>query len=507
MKKIWIALAAAVLMCLMATGAAAEISFTYTVNEDGETATITGFTGEESGDLVIPGEIDGYTITAIGFKAFSDCSGFTGSLTIPDGISSIGEWAFYGCSGFTGSLTIPNSVSYIGDYAFDYCTGFTGSLTIPDSVASIGNFAFRDCSGITEFHVNDANNYYTSLDGILYTEDMLCLVAAPCGMQVEDFQIPDSITSIGVGAFYNCSGFTGSLIIPNNVSSIENYAFLGCTGFTGALVIPDSVSYIGTSAFLTCSGFSGSLSIPDNVTSIGNYAFEDCSGFTGSLSIPKNITSIGDSAFRGCSGFTGNLSLPASLTSIGDYVFYNCSGFTGSLSIPKNVTSIGNYAFRGCSGFTGNLSLPASLTSVGSYAFGNCSVVNAAYFYGDVPATWGTKVFNNSTADFTIYYPAGNTSGWTSSTWTAPDGTVYNTATFTPEDTTVTLPGDLSGDGVLDSTDVLALTRYFAGYGTTPSLAAADIDGNGKITRRDAMILARTVAGWDGYRLPWSDTK
>ena len=51
------------------------------------------------------------------------CSDFTGSLTIPDSVTSIGIRAFYGCSGFTGSLTIGNSVTSIGKYAFDGCSG------------------------------------------------------------------------------------------------------------------------------------------------------------------------------------------------------------------------------------------------------------------------------------------------------------------------------------------------------------------------------------------------
>ena len=120
--------------------AAAVVSgdFEYTVNEEG-TATITGFVGEESGDLVIPDEIDGYAVTAIGNDAFFDCYGFTGSLTIGDSVTSIGDWAFGYCDGFTGSLTTGDSVTSIRDRAFYECTGFAGSLTIGDSVNSIGS--------------------------------------------------------------------------------------------------------------------------------------------------------------------------------------------------------------------------------------------------------------------------------------------------------------------------------------------------------------------------------
>ncbi|MBQ4592072.1 MAG: leucine-rich repeat domain-containing protein, partial [Clostridia bacterium] len=123
--------------------------FEYSVNEDGRTATITGFVGTVTGDLVIPEKIDGYTVTSIGDYAFYNCYGFTGSLTIGDSVTSIGNYAFNNCSGFTGSLTIPDSVTSIGNSAFYYCSGFTGSLTIPDSVTSIGNSAFYYCSGFT----------------------------------------------------------------------------------------------------------------------------------------------------------------------------------------------------------------------------------------------------------------------------------------------------------------------------------------------------------------------
>ncbi len=519
--------------------------FEYTVNDD-DTATITGFVGKESGDLVIPGEIDGYVVTAIGegaFEgafsdcygftgsltipdsvttignyAFSDCSGFTGSLTIGDSVTSIGNYAFCGCAGFTGSLTIPDSVTSIGNYAFDGCSGFTGSLTIPDSVTSIGNYAFRGCAGFTGsltipdsvtsigdyafFQCYNFTGNLTIPDSVIYIGyaafyncsgftgsltigDSVTSIGGRafynCSGFTGSLTIPDSVISIGGSAFNNCSGFTGSLTIGDSVTSIGGSAFYNCSGFTGSLTIGDSVISIGYDAFYSCSGFTGSLTIPDSVTSIGNDAFNNCSGFTGSLTIGDSVTSIGESAFDGCSGFTGSLTIPDSVTFIGvsafnncsgftgsltipdsvtsilgsafnncsgftgsltipDSVtsiwgsaFNNCSGFTGSLTIPDSVTSIWESAFNNCSGFTGSLTIPDSVTSIGKYAFRGCAGFTGAYFYGDVPAEWRTKVFYNNADDFTIYYPEGNTSGWTSPTWTAPDGTVYNTATFVPD--------------------------------------------------------------------------
>ena len=153
-------------------------------------------------------------LTTIAENAFEYCSNLSGSLYIPDSVSSIGWRAFSGCSGFTGSLTIPNSVTSIGADAFFGCSGFNGNLTIPNSVTSIGASAFSGCSG---FNGN--------------------------------LTIPNSVTSIGADAFFGCSGFTGSLTIPNSVTLIGAFAFSGCSGFNGNLTIPNSVTSLDHSKF------------------------------------------------------------------------------------------------------------------------------------------------------------------------------------------------------------------------------------------------------------------
>ena len=339
-----------------------------------------GFTGS----LTIPN-----SVTTIGINAFYDCSGFTGSLTIPNSVSTIGSGAysgccfnglyvdmtnipnnaFSGCSGFIGNLTIGNSVTTIGYNAFGGCSGFNGKLIIPNSVTTIGVSAFYNCSGF-----------------------------------MGNLTIPNSVTTIGGSAFEGCSGLTGDLVIPNSVTTISSSAFSGCSGLTGDLVIPNSVITIGNYAFRGCISFTGRLIIPNSVTTIGNYAFNSCCGFTGSLTIPNSVTTIGDVAFGGCSGFNETLTIPNSVTTIGNYAFYNCSGLdaiiveTGNTvydsrgncnaliitntnelvlgcknsMIPKSVSTIADYAFSNCVGFAGDLVIPNSVTTIGNYAFYRC---------------------------------------------------------------------------------------------------------------------------------------
>lgn len=179
-----------------------------------------------------------------------------------------------------------------------------------------------------------------------------------------------SVTSIGVAAFYNCSGLT-SVTIPNSVTSIGINAFYNCSGLTGDLTIPNSVTSIGENAFNNCSGLNGNLTLGNSVATIGRNAFFGCSGLTGDLIIPNSVTSIGLGAFFGCSGLTGDLIIPNSVTSIGSYTFYNCSGLT-SVTIPNSVTSISYYAFGDCRGLT-SMTIGNSVTSIGEYAFNNCS--------------------------------------------------------------------------------------------------------------------------------------
>ena len=134
------------------------------------------------------------------------------TVTIGDGITSIGDYAFYSCRGLT-ELTLPNSVTSIGN---------------PNSVTSIGNSAFGGCSGLEKITVDGGNKRYDSRDNcnsIIETGTNTLIVG--CKNSV----IPNSVTSIGDGAFRGCSGLT-ELILPNSVTSIGGYAFAYCSGLS-----------------------------------------------------------------------------------------------------------------------------------------------------------------------------------------------------------------------------------------------------------------------------------
>ena len=342
----------------------------YTIGEN-NTASLTSAINGISGAVNIPSQVDlngwKYDVTSIGNKAFYFCQDIT-SVTIPNSVKSIGVSAFYGCSGLT-------------------------SITIPRSVTDIQDFAFRTCTKLASIIVEAGNAKYDSrnnCNAIIETSSNTLI--AGCKNTV----IPNSVTSIGEGAFIYCNGLT-SVTIPNSVKSIGESAFYGCTGLT-SVTIPQSVTFIGSQAFSYCSGLNSivveagnatydsryncnaiietssntllagckNTFIPIDVASIGRGAFLHCTDLT-SVTIPNSVTSLGMEAFSSCPNLT-TVTIGNGVKLIGYYCFYGCSGLT-SITIPKNVTYIANDAFIYCSGLKkiiSEITKPFEIGNIGS---------------------------------------------------------------------------------------------------------------------------------------------
>ena len=319
------------------------------------------------------------SVTSIGDYAFYGCTSLT-SVTIPDSVTSIGEDAFRDCTSLT-SITIPDSVTSIGDRAFWGCTSLT-SITIPNSVTSIGQFAFWGCTSLTSITVDENNNEFSSVDFVLFNKTQTELIQYPIGNKRTNYNIPNSVTSIGVWAFGNSTSLT-SISIPDSVTSIGVCAFECCTSLT-SVTIPDSVTSIGEYAFSGCASLT-SVTIPDSVKSIGYLAFSSCDNLKNiTVNSNNNNYSSQDGVLFNKNKTTliqypiGNTrtsyTIPDSVTSIGDYAFYYCKKLT-SITIPDSVTSIGSSAFCYCTSLS-SVTIPDSVTSIGKSAFYGCSLEN-----------------------------------------------------------------------------------------------------------------------------------
>ena len=235
-----------------------------------------------------------------------------GGYSVKEGTRIICNKAFSTCTSLT-SIVIPNSVVSIGDGAFSGCL-LLEYISIPKSVICLNGNPFSDWNGKLE--CLSPNFIYA--DDVLFNKDKSEIVSFR-NQNIESYIIPDSVISIGDGAFYSCSSLS-NIVIPNSVTDIGNSAFSFCRSLTN-IVIPNSVTAIGDSAFSDCRSLTN-IVIPDSVTAIGNFAFWGCSSLS-NIVIPDSVTAIGDYAFYYCS--LSNIVIPDSVTAIGICAFpYFC---------------------------------------------------------------------------------------------------------------------------------------------------------------------------------------
>ena len=208
------------------------------------------------------------SVTSIGDEAFSGCSKLT-SIEIPNSVTSIGDHAFSDCINLT-SIEIPNSVTSIGDTAFLHCSSLT-SIEIPNTVTSIGEGAFSRCFNLTNITVENGNPVYDSRnDCNAIIETSTNILINGCMNTI----IPDNITTIGLGAFAECTPLT-SIEIPNSVTSIGQQAFYSCSNLT-SIEISNSVTSIGFWAFYYCSNLTSIYCYAENVPKTSSYPFDSC---------------------------------------------------------------------------------------------------------------------------------------------------------------------------------------------------------------------------------------
>ena len=303
-----------------------------------------------------------YPVTQIGNNAFRHLSDLT-SVAIPTSVTEIGHAAFCGCSHLT-SVTIPNSVTTIGDVAFKDCSSLK-TVVIPKTVTSIGSYAFYNTpwddklpNGLV--YVGDVAYKYKGKmpDGTNLTlKDGTKGIAGNAfsfsynNYEMKSVVIPSTVTYIGDGAFYGCSGLT-SITIPKSVMKIGAGLFDGCDNLAAINVEIGNPKYdsrnncnaiIETKTNTLVAGCKNTV-IPNSVIYIGKGAFQNCDGLK-SITIPNSVVRIGLDAFQSCGGLT-SITIPNSVLVIESFAFNLCENLA-SLTIPKSVSMIDAYAF-GC---------------------------------------------------------------------------------------------------------------------------------------------------------------
>lgn len=307
-------------------------------------------------------------VTSIGDHAFYGCSNLA-TVTLPEGITSIGQEAFYGCEGLT-AIRIPSSVQAIGRYAFYECI----------NLATVENLENSKITKIEEGTFSTQYRYPTRLTSIAFPENLSEIGEdAFHGAGLVKITFPEKVTSIGSEAFRNCTNLTTVEGFENlKLSTVSNHIFGDCKVLS-SIKIPDTVTTIEIGAFSGCKSLT-TIAIPERVTSIGGSAFNDCENLTSVEGFDKlNISSIGSYTFCGCKNLS-SITLPNTVKKIDTYAFWQCSALS-TITIPENVTSIGFHAFDTCSGLA-TVVLPKNVPSIGEGAFyGNNENLKIQYPY------------------------------------------------------------------------------------------------------------------------------
>lgn len=392
-----------------------------------------------------------YQVTNVDSYSFYECNDLT-AIYFSNGLTGIGEYAFYKCSNLT-NLTLPESLKGIGRCAFNECRNLK-ALTIPNNVTSIGEGAFQSCEKLSYLKLSNNLSYWgtgvfnnckslTSLDipeGIPYIAQQSFYGCSG----LTSLRIPASIKSIEHEAFVGCTNLQTivvdegnpkfdsrencnaiiynngiilgckSTIIPNSVTSIGSKAFYQCKDIT-TLTLPKTLTYIGDYAFSGCSNLNN-LTLPENLKYIGNNAFAGCETIT-TLTIPNGITEIEDGTFAGCTNLH-NIKIPNNVIVIGEAAFRGCSNLQ-TINIPNELTYIKDEAFDGCHNIQ-SITLPSKLRHIGELAFSSCLKLTSIFSYIPSETIFEIEynVFANCSSNPTLYVPYGtkstyqNTLGW-----------------------------------------------------------------------------------------------
>lgn len=256
------------------------------------------------------------------------------NVVIKNGVTSVGKYAFEGCN--MTNIAIPDSVTKIGERAFYGCLSLS-TITVGRGVTSIESCAFLYC-GLFNVYITDLTAWSRISFGDVASNPAWNMANVYIDNErVSKLVLPAGTTSIG--DFVYAGWCMDSITIPDSVTSIGQEAFFNCWRLS-SVNIPQGVTHIGDGAFSSCS--LTEITIPDSVTSIGVHAFAYCGSLT-ELTIPKGVTSIGRGAFNGCSGLS-KIIIPDSVISIGDSAFWYCDGLS-SIMIPASVVNIGEDLF------------------------------------------------------------------------------------------------------------------------------------------------------------------
>ena len=338
-----------------------------------------------------------YTLTISGSGAMENLNNSTETENISDGAGTY-PWATWKDN--ITKIVIDDGVTGIGSKAFIDYTNVT-SVSIGKDVSEIGVGALSQLSACTSFNVSSENsNFTTDTTGALFDRLQTKLIAFPCGSDVTEYEIPNTVKTISYGAFSRAASLKTITIPEGSILSTIGYgAFAFTTALNTVNMIPATVTTIGDLPFaqsgikyIYCADKNTKDCIKNKVNgplvdvllsdetpavefTDNGYTYWIDDGEALLVSAPKNeaavtvpskviyqekeypVTGIWKGAFAISTNWTeANSSadkrneaitsavLPASVTQIGDHAFYFCKNLS-MITIQADNVNVDNLAF------------------------------------------------------------------------------------------------------------------------------------------------------------------
>ncbi len=349
------------------------------------------------------------------------------AIRIPANVETIGQYAFRGCTKLTSftfedinnckltklsgsifegmpleELSIPNSVVDLDGSVFKGMTklkvlnlpsGFTNISTMGNQNQQ--NFLFSDCSALEAVNIDPANQYFKSVDGVVFTKDGKSLIYYPANKPVGNEILDEE--GKGTGAY------DGVYVTPAGCQTIATYAFQDAKNIR-ELVVSADLMYINREAFGkfgSSRGYLKKLTFADreSTLSIGDYAFYYCYGLgnngADTLTLPEEVELAGTNVFSNTRYGKVVFEEGNTTTSLNN-TFYGCSYLKEVTGIPEFITSMTS-TFEGCSELTKVEFAEGAYVETMKATFYECKKLENIYIpaVGSMTVSAGKGVFEN----------------------------------------------------------------------------------------------------------------
>ena len=326
--------------------------------------------------------------------------GRTGEYNIPEGTIKVGKGAF--CSSKIERVTFPDTLVELDNESFKYSN--LNTVEIPKNIKVINKDAFMGCSNIISFTVDENNEFFKSINGVLFNKTVEKLIYYPEGCENTSYVLPNEVLEIGENAIesskikeltlnnglkvisdYGISCYevktlnipstlvkigknaikvsASKIKLPEGLKIIDDNGFFYCQDLYD-INIPSTVEYMGSTPFNKSLNYGFLTSDNERYVMKRNCLYDNSTDtvliYLGnqdidSYELPSGTKKIGKNAFQYCR--IKNIILPDTVEDIGEEAFF--FGKVETINFPEGLKRIGRNAFYG--DYIKNIELPDSL--------------------------------------------------------------------------------------------------------------------------------------------------